>query len=136
MDLNLIRDTFTDNSTIGRLYLGDEFLCYTLENCWKDNKKRISCIPEGRYELTTKEYGRFYDRYGHPIIKIVEGTVPNRSEILIHKGNYPKDTLGCILLGSTKGTDFVGNSSKTYNRIYPIIINQLSQDQFFLSITS
>jgi len=26
--------------------------------------------------------------------------VPNRSEILIHKGNYHSDILGCILIGN------------------------------------
>ena len=134
MKLHLIRDTFTDNSTTGRLYLGDEFLCYTLENSWKDNQRRISCIPEGEYKLDTKEYGRFYDRYQHPIIILRD--VPDRSEILIHKGNYPKDTLGCILLGSTRSKDFVGNSSVTYNRVYKIITGMMDQSEFFLSITS
>ena len=119
MRLKLIRDTYSNNSTIGRLYCEEEFLCYTLENKWDDNKARVSCIPEGTYEVTTKEYGRFYERYGHPIVKLLD--VPERSEILIHKGNYPKDTLGCILVGDSKGKDAVFNSSKTYNKIYNII---------------
>ena len=119
MKLKLIRDTYGPNSTIGRLYCEGQFLCYTLENKWADNTPRISCIPEGDYDIKTKTYGRFYEKYGHPIVKLQD--VPGRSEILIHKGNYPKDTLGCILLGDSIGDDAVFNSSKTYDKYYNII---------------
>ena len=119
LKLTLIRDIDSGKSTIGRLYCEGEFLCFTLENTWADNEPRISCIPEGTYDLTTKTYGRFYDRYDHPIV--VVKNVPNRSEILFHKGNYPKDTLGCILVGDTKAKDAVYNSSNTYNKIYNVL---------------
>lgn len=119
MRLKLYRDTRTDVSTIGRLYADDEFLCYTLENHWEDNKPRISCVPADKYFIETKTYGRFYESYKHPIVKLKN--VPDRTEILIHIGNYPEDTLGCILVGSTTAKDAVWNSKKTYNDIYPVI---------------
>ena len=121
MKLKLIRDKDTGLATTGRLYCCDEFLCFTLENTWKDNERQISCIPKGTYNLELKEYGRFYDKYKHPIIKLVN--VPNRSEILFHIGNYPEDTLGCILLGKTIGNNgnAIWNSKDAYNEFYPII---------------
>ena len=119
MEITLIRDTDSGKSTIGRMYCCDEFLCRTLENSWKNNERMISCIPEGMYEMELKEYGRFYEEYKHPIIMLKD--VPKRSEILIHIGNYPKDTHGCILLGDSVGKDAVWNSRKTYNNLYPLI---------------
>ena len=131
--INLNRIKYTDKSTIGELYINDVFQCYTLENTWMDNIKRLSCIPIGCYKLITKTYGRFYKQYNHPIIMLND--VPNRSEILIHRGNYPKDTLGCILLGDTIGEDYIGNSRNTYNKIYPIIINQIVDGDTYIDIT-
>ena len=36
--------------------------------------------------------------------------VPNRSAIILHWGNFPKDTKGCILLGLSAGSDVIFNS--------------------------
>jgi hypothetical protein len=43
--------------------------------------------------------------------------------IYIHYGNYPKDTLGCLLTGFSADTNksMVGNSINAYKKIYPII---------------
>ena len=119
MRLILKRDEDNGECTLGRLYAEDEFLCFSLENTWKNNERRISCIPTGTYPLTTKEYGRFYDKYQMPI-PILDNTEP-RSEILIHPGNYAKDTLGCILLGDSKGDNAVWNSVRTWKKWHSII---------------
>ena len=51
INLLIIRDTFTENSTIGKLYLNGEQMCDTLENPYLDNQKNISCIPAGEYKV-------------------------------------------------------------------------------------
>ena len=51
INLLLIRDTFKDKSTIGKLYLNGELMCDTLENPWLDNQRNISCIPDGQYNV-------------------------------------------------------------------------------------
>lgn len=64
----------------------------TLELPWRNNQRRVSCIPHGTYQLikhTSPKFGICY----------WVQDVPNRSEILIHKGNYRTDILGCILAG-------------------------------------
>ena len=119
MRLILKRDEDNGECTLGRLYVEDEFICYTLENTWKNNERRVSCIPEGCYPLTTKEYGRFYDKYQMPI-PILEDTDP-RSEILIHPGNFAKDTLGCILVGSTQVKSAVYDSVVTWKKWHGVI---------------
>jgi LysM repeat protein len=111
--LILQRDTFTDKSTIGVLYEDKNYngvvdtkdikLGYTLELPFNNNHNNISSIPIGEYRLTQRTSERFRSHY-------LVNDVPGRSYILIHAGNYPKDTSGCILLGKTKGKDFVGNS--------------------------
>ena len=69
------------------------FACNTLELPWDANKRESSCIPKGQYKVSP----RLSDRYGdHFILE----AVPNRTEILIHWGNYHRDTLGCILIGA------------------------------------
>ena len=51
VNLLIIRDTFTENSTIGELFINGERFCDTLENPWLNNERNISCIPEGRYKV-------------------------------------------------------------------------------------
>ena len=41
MKLEVIRDTFTDKSTIGKLTLGGRFFCYTLEDVDRDINKAL-----------------------------------------------------------------------------------------------
>jgi hypothetical protein len=78
--------------TQGILHVGD-IVVYTLERPWLDNRRNISCIPEGRYHIYT---------FVHSKMGMVIGLedVPERSEILIHPGNTIKDTAGCILPGT------------------------------------
>lgn len=96
-NLLIIRDTFTENSVLGKLYCNGEFIAHTLELAWKDNQKSISCIPKGEYKCRVRyrnESGN-YD-YVHLLVQ----DVPDRSYILFHRGNYPSDTKGCILTGT------------------------------------
>jgi len=71
---------------------------------WRGNRRQISCIPPGTYNVEIRlsnKYGRIY------WIR----NVPNRSYILIHSGNFAGDTskgykthvMGCILLGKKSG---------------------------------
>eukprot|EP01047_Picozoa_sp_COSAG01_P078385 COSAG01_NODE_14468_length_1450_cov_2.361954_1_plen_96_part_10 len=51
INLLIIRDTFTDESTIGELFVNGERFCDTLELPYKDNQRSISCIPAGEYKV-------------------------------------------------------------------------------------
>lgn len=72
-------------------------LCVTLENAWRDNEPRVSCIPEGEYSLHLIHES---PKYG-VVPKVLE--VPGRSHILFHPGNLARHTLGCILPGTGFG---------------------------------
>ncbi len=112
-NLLLIRDTFTDKSTLGKLYFDGEFYGHTLELAWKDNEKRVSCIPKGVYEVKKRHTEESKYKYEHLHILDVE----NRELILMHVGNYPKNSKGCILLGNTRALNFVGESRKAFYKL-------------------
>lgn len=76
MRLSLIR-IYASTGTNGYLIHGKELICKTIELPWYNNKRSISCIPEGIYVLVD----RYSQRFGrHLLVK----DVPNRDPILFH----------------------------------------------------
>ena len=119
INLLILRDTFTDNSTIGELFLNDEFMCDTLENPELNNVRNISCIPEGQYNVRLRTAKESNSRdYLHLLVQ----DVPNRDYILFHRGNSAKDTSGCILVGVGRQQDFVSNSTLAMDLLMKEII--------------
>jgi hypothetical protein len=121
MELKLVRAYFP-NGTNGELLLDGEKICATIELPWKENKRRISCIPEGRYELRK----RYTPRLGkHFKLK----DVPERSGILIHAANDAmKELKGCIapvtnLTGQGKGTNSRLALARLVHTVYPAFEN-------------
>lgn len=132
--VNLFRLKRSDQGTEGMLVAG-EFNCRTLELPWRENKKQISCIPAGEYDVEIRlsnKYGRVY-WVRH---------VPNRTYILIHSGNYAGDTtkgfkshvMGCILLGKKSG--YLGGQVAVLNSRVAVrqFVEELNYEPFKLSI--
>lgn len=124
---------YNNIQTIGRLVVFDGAmiklqLC-TLELPDLGNQKNISCIPEGEYEVH-----RIYSPKFGKCFHVQD--VPGRSEILIHKGNYNKDTHGCILIGmghadiNDDGTIDVIESTHAMDKLQ----NVITEDVFTLII--
>ncbi len=92
----IIRRQPLKDRMLGRLLVFDgAFLrldLATLELPWKGNAVGESCIPAGRYRLVPRSTQARGDHL------LIEG-VPGREWILIHRGNYPSDVRGCILVG-------------------------------------
>jgi hypothetical protein len=117
MKLTLNRHTFTDTYTIGKLYIGDDYFCDTLEDPNRDlNKNGIfdsnenkvygnTCIPFGIYEIEVT----YSPKFKRELPRLLN--VPSFEGVLIHRGNSPIDTLGCILLGENKIKGKVINST-------------------------
>lgn len=92
------------NCILGRLYVVNEFpttvarpteapLGSTLELPWRNNLNEISRIVAGRYSATTRDDG---DRGW----RLELDAVPGRTLVQLHIGNFPANSVGCILLGS------------------------------------
>jgi hypothetical protein len=120
VNLLIIRDTFTEVSTIGNLYLDGEWLCDTLENPYIDNQRSISCIPAGKYKVRLRTARESATRdYLHLLVEDVK----DRSYILFHRGNAAKDTRGCILVGIGREQDLVKNSTLAMDLLMKEILN-------------
>jgi hypothetical protein len=91
--LKLTRDKRDEWATQGRLYVDGVYLCRTLERPWLNNQRSVSCIPVGTYQGAIQPSPRFR----RDLPELLD--VPGRSQILIHAGNSPEDTEGCILVG-------------------------------------
>ena len=76
------------------------FECETCERPWANNTPYISCIPQGTFQLQSRQ---FY-RGGYETLEVMG--VRDRSHILIHRGNVPSDVQGCIAIGTERGVVF------------------------------
>ena len=120
INLLILRDTFTEESTMGELFINGERFCDTLELPYRDNQRRVSCIPIGEYPVRMRYPRESATRYYlHLLVK----EVPNRDYILFHRGNTAKDTKGCILVGQGSQQDVVYNSTLAMDLLLKEIIN-------------
>ena len=120
VNLLIIRETFTEVSTIGKLFINGEWMCDTLELPYKGNQRSISCIPEGQYKVRMRYPRESGTRdYLHLLIK----DVPNRDYILFHIGNKSTDSRGCVLVGIGTEQDFVKNSTLAMELLMKEILN-------------
>lgn len=106
-----------DKYTIGKLYDGDTYLCDTLEPPENVNHP---CIDPGTYRIGYQYSNKFGRKM--PFLLQVNG----RTGIMIHTGNYPKDTQGCILVGRNLSKGSVSNSKQTFQNVNAIIQGILS----------
>ena len=129
MNIVLIRDQFTEKSTIGKLYIDNLYYCHTLEDVVRDEKiKHEPAIPYGKYEVVISWSNRFKRQM--PLLI----NVPNFEGVRIHSGNTDKDTSGCILLGETRSKDFIGQSRLAYNRFLKDLQTALKTGKVFIEI--
>ena len=120
VNLLIIRNTFSEVSTIGNLYLNGEWLCDTLENPYLNNQRNISCIPAGEYRVRLRTARESETRdYLHLLVQ----DVPDRDWILFHRGNTTKDTRGCVLVGQSRKQDRVNNSRMAMDLVIKEILN-------------
>jgi len=116
----LIR-TYTPTHTRGLLVATDAAgallaQCVTLELPWRDNLKGQSCIPEGIYQVCSRQTTKFGMHYHVQ-------DVPGREWILFHPGTYVYQLLGCILPGERfadidkNGVPDILNTRATLNRL-------------------
>lgn len=114
MKLKVARKWFTEKSTTGILYIDDKFFCYTLEDVVRPAGEKIpgkTAIPWGTYPLVVT----FSNRFQKPLPLLIG--VPGFVGIRIHSGNKNEDTDGCILLGMTHSTDWVGSSRMAMDKL-------------------
>ena len=126
--IKIVRYFLTDRVTIGGGIANDSFLFNTVELPWKNNERRVSCIPAGTYKVIKHKSPKFGE-----CLWIQD--VPGRSEILIHVANKSSELLGCIGVGSAINdidddeTPDVINSKSTLKQLVALM-----PDEFELEI--
>lgn len=132
MKAELIRQEFNDKQVTGllRILNGEEVIVSfaTLELAWKNNQRKVSCIPIGTYTCVARVSPK-YGRHFHVT------NVPNRDLILIHHGNFHTDILGCILIGKAhKDINKDGYKDVVQSKIAMNELNRIMPEEFELII--
>lgn len=102
--------------TIGSLFINGQWICDTMEPHrinWTLERKvpGKTAIPEGVYEIQMRHSPKFDKKM--PYLK----DVPHFSDIMIHTGNFPKHTQGCILVGYNTIRGLVLKSREAFEKI-------------------
>lgn len=145
-ELALISRSTIKDTTLGSLYIGARFECYTLEDRvreipgvpvfqWKIPK--VTAIPSGRYEIVLENSPKF----GPDTMTLKH--VPGFDFIRIHSGNDDSDTEGCILVGQEidedpdgDGGNIRGGTSRpALARLKSKVRNLLEMGKVYITIT-
>lgn len=131
MDITLNRFKSTSNGTFGILRVGDRKF-YSIEKPWDNNQPFESCVPASDYSLVPHKS----DKYGE-VLCLVNASIgvtryrergTKRYACLIHVGNWQKDVLGCIALGTDADESMVINSRQAIKDFYETVDpNQIHQ---------
>lgn len=127
--MTLLRKIYTKNSTIGKLSI-DDYECWSLEPSARRQDGKPLCIPKGMYQVTIRKDKDTRLSYDVPELL----NVPGRTDILIHIGNKPEDTLGCILVGKSHLVDWVSDSKTAFNELMPRIEAALKEGELFINV--
>lgn len=140
MEVQIIRHAFRTRYTIGKLFIGGTYQCNTLEPTARgltqdltlaDIQKRkvpgATAIPCGRYQVDMDTVSPKYaqrenyrkDFNGGRMPRLLK--VPGFEGILIHPGNFPQDTAGCILVGDNRIVASVSDSWTAMRGIYRLM---------------
>lgn len=138
-NMYLTRRIFTDKSTIGKLIF-NELELWTLEDTCRDPNKNgvydagekvygLTAIPSGSYKVEmrmSKKYQRLMPYLCN---------VPFYEGIMIHPGNFPADTNGCILVGLGHTiVDKIDEGKKAFEKLYPLITEACSKGNLKINI--
>lgn len=128
MNLELKRIFKGKDYTIGRLFIDGKYFCDTLEDPVRqldsadDKIYSKTAIPAGKYKVSmsivSPKYSirKSYNWCGGRLPRLLD--VPFFEGILIHSGNTPDHTAGCILVGENKVKGQVINSMNTLKNLW------------------
>lgn len=139
MRLKIIRMYKKATYTIGQLLVDGAFFCNTLEDkdrgLTQDTELPVikaakmygeTAIPSGVYDIDMEtrspKYAEveWYRKLCKGYMPTLEN-VPGFARVLIHPGNSPLDTYGCILVGENKVKGRLINSRATFAKLYNLM---------------
>ncbi|MBP8242197.1 MAG: hypothetical protein KAX36_07455 [Thermoflexales bacterium] len=109
LPIRILRTSENGSSQTGELFVDGKMVAHTLELPWKNNQSYVSSIPTGTYRAIVR-----YDKTDQWRFQLE--SVPNRTGVQIHVGNYPTQIEGCVLVGRrvNNSGNAVSESSAAY----------------------
>ena len=121
----LTRRWLTTNSSIGILSINGIEYCYTLEDVVRAaNEGKVwgkTAIPYGTYNVSMTKSGIAYKFETINGLLPLLNKVPGFTGIRIHPGSHQGHTWGCVLVGYTRGNDFIGRSKDCFRDLYKLL---------------
>lgn len=116
MEITVERKYKKPKYIIGNMLVDGRWYCNTLEPPEGTATETVTCgsrkaIATGTYKVKMQ----WSPKFGKMLPCLQD--VPGRSSILIHAGNYPRDTVGCILVGMNTKVGMVLNSRDCLARL-------------------
>jgi len=111
LTIKVNRYIFTDDKTVGKMYLNNEYFCDTLEDTYRGQDLTnlkvygATAIPNGNYTCKLTYSTKFNNTYPELF------NVPFFQGIRIHTGSSVRDTEGCILVGKYSNGNWSADSS-------------------------
>lgn len=126
----LVRDSFSLSSTDGVLFVDSRPFCNTLEPAIGKKVKygKGCCIAPGIYSIDF----HYSPKFGKYMLTLCG--VRGRSGILIHSGNTPKDTVGCILVGQRENIGVLSNSRSTLDKVFDRCLDAIGKESITIII--
>lgn len=129
MRIKVIRKIFTDDFTVGELYVDDCFFCETVEDKVRELKKAEdkvpgkTAIPYGIYKVIiswSKRFKKF-------MLELLG--VQFFSGVRIHSGNTAEDSQGCIIVGKYYKDGKVINSRVTMSSLFAKVKEAIDRNE-------
>lgn len=126
----LVRDSFSSCSTEGVLFVDSLRFCNTLEPAQGKKVKygRGCCIAPGTYSIDF----HYSPKFGKYMLTLCG--VRGRSGILIHSGNTPKDTSGCILVGKREELGRLWYSGSHLDKLFDFCLEASRREPIYIVI--
>ena len=81
------------------LEAGDVSL-WIMEREWNGNRRNVSCVPRGAYELVRHHGTKYPDTWALKGLTVAGGALPDRTKArfacVIHAAKHPTDLEGCL----------------------------------------
>lgn len=137
--LTVLRYQDDGETTLGLLFINNQFFCYTLEDTFRAIKiAEKTRIPNGTFELDFNKFDtpltlkyrktRSWFTY-HLEIK----NVPDYTGVYIHSGGTHEHTAGCLLVSNgimaTDQQKILNNSRDTYESLYKLITKKIEHGE-------
>lgn len=113
MKLTLKRYEFNENGIFGHLTVENNVF-HTLEHAYPVDNTCKPKIPVGEYTCKRGTYPKNGETF-----EVMN--VPNHTFILVHVGNYNKDSNGCILVGLDRSGDMITSSKKAFTEFMKLM---------------